>query len=33
VDFEATGQLLIRLCAFIKYFRKCGNIMRLRISY
>jgi len=33
VDFDATCRLLIRFCAFVKYFRKCGNIMKLYISF
>ena len=27
VDFDATGQLLIIYCAFVKYLRKNGNNM------
>jgi hypothetical protein len=33
VDFNATGQLLIRYSAFIKYLRKNGNTMKQCITY
>jgi hypothetical protein len=33
VDFNATGQLLIRYSAFVKYLRKNGNTMKQCISY
>jgi hypothetical protein len=33
MDFDITGQLLITKSAFVKYLRKNGNTMRLRISY
>jgi hypothetical protein len=29
VDFDATGQLLILYCAFVKYLRKNGNKMEV----
>jgi len=28
VDLDATGQLLIIYCAFVKYFRKSENTMK-----
>jgi ABC-type uncharacterized transport system involved in gliding motility auxiliary subunit len=33
VDFDITDQLLIRLSAFVRYWRKNGSTMRLYISY
>ena len=33
VDFDATGQLLIIYCAFVKYLRKNGNKMKQYISF
>ena len=33
VDFDATGQLLIRYSAFIIYLRKSGNTMKQCVTY
>jgi hypothetical protein len=33
VDFNITYQLLIRIFAFVRYWRKNGNTMRQNISY
>jgi len=33
VDFDETGQLLIIYCAFVKYLRENGNIMKQCIIY
>jgi hypothetical protein len=33
VDSDEINQLLIRCCAFVRYWRKNGNIMGQYISY
>jgi len=33
VNFDATGQLLIRYSAFVKYLRKNGNTVKQYITY